>query len=157
MEFELVNNDQEIKNIEVMASIIWPITYKNILSLQQIKYMLDKYLTINAIKENINKGYTYIILKDNNVNIGFMAYCFTNNKLFLSKLYIHPNYTKKGYGKKAIQYLMQFKMPIELTVNKNNKNAIDAYTKLGFKTIDSTVTVIGNDFVMDDYIMKLVF
>lgn len=43
---------------------------------------------------------------------------------------------------------------IYLTVNKNNTNTISAYIKLGFEIVDSIITDIGSNFVMDDYIME---
>lgn len=155
MHFELVDTIEEFKNIEVMASVIWPVTYKNILSMEQIKYMLDKYLSVKAIEQSAKSGYTYIILKVDGNPIGFMAYEFKKDILFLSKLYIQPNHQKKGYSKKAIEYLLQFNLPIELTVNKYNTNAYEAYLHMGFKVTDSIVTDIGNGYVMDDYVMRL--
>ncbi len=154
MEFELVDTELEIKNIEMMASIIWPITYKGILSLEQIRYMLNKYLSKEAIENNIKDGYTYVIFKENEVRMGFLAYKFEQDHLFLSKLYVLPAFQNKGIASNAILYLSQYHQPIVLTVNKNNKNAIDKYLHLGFKQIDSVVTDIGNGYVMDDYIMK---
>jgi len=154
MEFELVDTEIEIKNIEMMASIIWPMAYKNILSSDQIKYMLSKYLSYDEITKSMKQGYTYVIFKDNNVRMGFMAYKFEPEYLFLSKLYILPTFQNYGIASKAIEYLTQYKEPIVLTVNKNNKDAIEKYIHLGFKQIDSVVTDIGNGYVMDDYIMK---
>jgi hypothetical protein len=46
------------------------------------------------------------------------------------------------------------KTSIRLTVNKYNNTTIKAYEKWGFSTINDVVTDIGNDFVMDDYIME---
>lgn len=46
------------------------------------------------------------------------------------------------------------KKAIKLTVNKYNTNTIKIYEKWGFKTVEAVVTDIGNNFVMDDYIMK---
>ena len=57
MEFELVDTEIEIKNIEMMASIIWPIAYKTILSSDQIKYMLSKYLSYDEITKSMKQGY----------------------------------------------------------------------------------------------------
>lgn len=157
MIYKLVENDLDIKDIEMMASIIWPITYKEILSTSQIKYMLNKYLSVDSIKNNIEKeNYTYIVLYDDDKNkIGFMGYQLNEDNLFLSKLYLLPNAQNKGYASMALSYLKQFELPIKLTVNKYNKNAYDKYIHLGFKVIDSVVTNIGNDYVMDDYVMLL--
>lgn len=155
MIFNVVQKDQDIKNIEMMASVIWPIAYKDILEINQIKYMLEKYLSVDAIKANIANHYTYMILESDEGKVGFMAYNIYDDKLFLSKLYILPNMQNKGYATEAIEYLKKLNLDIELTVNKNNKKAYDKYIHLGFKNIESVMTDIGNGFVMDDYVMKL--
>ncbi len=154
MYFELVDTDIEISNISTIAQIIWPIAYKDILESNQIKYMLDKFLSINAIHENIKDGYTYVLIKENDIRMGFFAYKFINDHIFLSKLYILPKFQKLGIAKSVISHLKNFNQPIRLTVNKYNKIAIMVYEKLGFKRIDSVVTDIGSGFVMDDYIYE---
>ncbi len=155
MNFDLVNTNEKRQTVERMASIIWPITYKDILSSKQIAYMLNKFLSDEAISSNIEAGYTYMILKDDKDNqIGFIAYELKSEYIFLSKLYLLPNHQNKHYATDVISYLKSFNLPIELTVNKNNKNAYEKYLHLGFKVIDSVVTDIGNSYVMDDYVMK---
>ena len=75
--------------------------------------------------------------------------------MFLSKLYIKKEFRHKGYGALAFDKIKSLGYPrIRLTVNKNNKNTINAYLKYGFKTVDEDVTDIGSGFVMDDYIME---
>ena len=75
--------------------------------------------------------------------------------LFLSKLYIAHNFRHKGLGREAFNKIKTLGFnKIKLTVNKQNKNTIDAYQKYGFKITDKIVTDIGNGFVMDDYIME---
>lgn len=155
MLFELVDTKDELKQIEFMASIIWPITYKDILSAEQIKYMLNKYLTLDAILANIDDGYTYVIIHDEDNKMGFMAYKLMDTQCFLSKLYILPNFQNQGIARKAIEYLQAFKLPITLTVNKHNGNAYQKYLHMGFTVYDSVVTDIGNGYVMDDYCMVL--
>ena len=79
--------------------------------------------------------------------------------MFLSKLYIKKEFRHNGLGTKAFDFIKDYAIKnnfnkIQLTVNKYNENTINAYIKWGFKTIDSVVTDIGNNFVMDDYIME---
>lgn len=157
MNYKLIETEEEIKNIEMMASIIWPITYKDILSPNQIQYMLNKYLSSDAIKENIVQNNTYILLfdHDNKNKIGFATYLLTKDKIFLSKLYLLPLFQNQGYASMLIEFLKSYKMPIELTVNKKNKAAYEKYIHLGFKCINSIVTDIGNNFYMDDYVLLL--
>ena len=155
MLFELVDTKDELKQIEFMASIIWPIAYKDVLSADQIKYMLNKYLTLDAILANIDDGYTYVIIHDEDNKMGFMAYKLMDTQCFLSKLYILPNFQNQGIARKVIEYLQAFKLPITLTVNKHNYNAYQKYLHMGFTVYDSVVTDIGNGYVMDDYCMVL--
>jgi len=65
----------------------------------------------------------------------------------------------KGLGKKAIQFIERLAKEkgvrkIALTVNKNNRDAIKAYERLGFKNLGSLIQEIGNGFIMDDYKME---
>ena len=90
-----------------------------------------------------------------NQNIGYIGVSPHNDYLFLSKLYVKKEFRHKGIGKAVFEKIKDFGFDkIQLTVNKYNKNTIDAYLKYGFKIIDSIVSDIGNGFVMDDYIME---
>ena len=65
-----------------------------------------------------------------------------------------------GFGKLAFESIKQIALKndlflIRLTVNRNNRDAISAYEKLGFEVVNESVTNIGNGFVMDDYIMEI--
>ena len=78
--------------------------------------------------------------------------------MFLSKLYIKKDYRHKGIGKEAFLKIIDIAKEkkykkIRLTVNKNNKNTINAYLKYGLKIAYEDITDIGHGFVMDDYIM----
>ena len=42
---------------------------------------------------------------------------------------------------------------IIINVNKKNEKAIKAYSRFGFRIIDSHIKDFGNGFVFDDYIM----
>ena len=155
MRFENVDTEIEYQNINTIATITWQATYKDILDSKQIKYMLDKYLSVNAIRKSIAEGYTYTLLIEEDVRTGFFAYKFIDDYIFLSKLYILPNFQNKGIASLVIRELKNFHQPIRLTVNKHNEKAIKAYEHLGFKRIDSIVTPIGEGYVMDDYVYEM--
>ena len=87
--------------------------------------------------------------------MGFIAYKFEENEIFLSKVYLLPNFQHKGLLKQIINHLSIFKQDIRLTVNKNNTNAIKAYESVGFKKFKSVKADIGEGFFMDDYVMIL--
>lgn len=161
MNFLNITTDEEIKVLANLAFEIWHEYWTIILSPEQIDYMVDKFQSYNAIKNQLEKEkYIYNIISDNNNNIGYFGVSIKDDYLFLSKLYIKQSFRKLGYGRKALEEIKQIakqynKTSIRLTVNKYNSNTIKAYEKWGFQTIDAVVTDIGNNFVMDDYIMEL--
>ncbi|MBQ8887328.1 MAG: GNAT family N-acetyltransferase [Candidatus Gastranaerophilales bacterium] len=160
MNFININSEEEIKILANLASEIWHEYWTVILSIEQIDYMVDKFQSELAIKNQIEgERYVYNILEDNGNIIGYFGIAPKEDYLFLSKLYIKKEFRNCGCGRLAFnktkQLAQQFnKKSIRLTVNKNNINTIKAYEKWGFKTIDAVVTDIGNGFVMDDYIME---
>ena len=160
MNFINIENEEEIKNLANLASEIWHEYWTVILSIEQIDYMLEKFQSNEAIKNQIKgEQYVYNMLENNGNILGYFGVTPKEDYLFLSKLYIKKEFRKSGCGRLAFtkikQLAQQFnKKSIKLTVNKNNTNTIKAYEKWGFTTIDSVVTDIGNGFVMDDYIME---
>ena len=160
MNYKNIKTDEEINQLAVLASEIWHEYWPCLLSEEQINYMVEKFQSYNAIKEQIEKErYFYNILEDNGNTIGYFGVCPKENYLFLSKLYIKNDFRGLGCGKQSFNKIKQIaqqcnKNSIQLTVNKNNTNSIKAYEKWGFQTIDSVITDIGNNFVMDDYIME---
>jgi len=155
---EVKRND--INEFAKLTSEIWHEYWTCILSDEQIDYMVDKFQSKNAITEQINNdNYTYFYIMYDNQKAGYIGLSSKRDYLFLSKLYIKKEYRHTGLGTQSFDFIKQFAKDnnynkIQLTVNKYNKNTINAYNKWGFKTVDSVVTDIGNCFVMDDYIME---
>jgi len=151
---------KDIKELAHLTSEIWHEYWTCILSAEQIDYMVDKFQSEHAIKEQIAKeNYIYFYIICDNEKSGYIGMSRKSDYLFLSKLYIKKEYRHKKIGTNAFEFIKEFAQEnnytqIILTVNKYNQNTIDAYNKWNFKTIDSVVTDIGNGFVMDDYIMQ---
>lgn len=160
MNYLNVKTDDDIKILADLASEIWHKYWPKILSPAQIDYMVAKFQSCNAIKEQLeDEGYIYNIMEYNDKNIGYFGVCPKDDYLFLSKIYINDDYRGQGLGKEAFKRIIELakennKNSIRLTVNKYNSNTIETYKKWGFDTINDVVTDIGNDFVMDDYIME---
>ncbi len=152
-----------IENIPILARLaadIWHEYWTEILTLEQIDYMVENFQSEKAIKNQYeNENYTYYFLEFEGKNIGYFGVSEKKDYLFLSKLYILKDYRHKGFGGKAFDKIKELAAEktynsIQLTVNKYNTNTIKAYNKWGFRTINSVVTDIGEGFVMDDYIME---
>lgn len=145
-----------INELAELASEIWHEYWPCILTAEQIDYMVEKFQSKKAIKEQIkNENYVYYFIKVDNEIAGYVGVSDKKDYLFLSKLYIRKEFRHQGLGRLAFNEIkhLGFKK-IRLTVNKYNKNTINAYLKYGFITIDSVVSDIGCEFVMDDYIME---
>ena len=153
---------KDIKELAILASDIWHEYWTVILSDEQIDYMVEKFQSETAITEQIkNENYVYFYILSDGEKSGYIGLSKKDDYLFLSKLYVKKNFRHNGIGTKAFEFIKNYAKTlnykkIKLTVNKYNKNTIDAYNKWGFKTTDAVVTDIGNGFVMDDYIMEFV-
>ncbi len=151
---------KDIKELANLASDIWHEYWVDILSPEQIDYMVEKFQSENAILNQIkSENYTYFFIKSEGQNAGYIGLSKKDDYLFLSKLYIKKEFRRRGFGTQAFEFIRKFASEngfdrIVLTVNKYNENTIKAYYKWHFKQINSVVTDIGNGYVMDDYIFE---
>ncbi len=156
----------QLNIIRHIALVTWPTAYSKIISKEQIEYMLEMMYSQDSLENQLNTlGHTFFIsFNENNEAIGF-ASCSavdTDVKSFkLHKLYVIPSCQGKGAGKLLLDAVMQFSKSknaerIELQVNKKN-TAVDFYHKNGFSIYRELVLDIGNNFVMDDYLMEIHF
>lgn len=90
---------------------------------------------------------------------GYFAIRRDPSKLFLSKLYVDKRFRHRRIASHVIAFLEKLCRgerleTIWLTVNKNNKDSIAAYLRMGFSTVRSQTEPIGEGFVMDDFVME---
>lgn len=159
MLIDKVSAENQIEIIADLACEIWNEHFTPIIGKAQVDYMLEKFQSKKAITEQIENGFLYFLIKNNNDYIGYLGVLPKEGQLFLSKLYIISAERGRGYGRKAIEFIEKLAIDkglskISLTVNKNNSATINTYIKLGFENCDSIVQDIGKNFVMDDYKME---
>jgi ribosomal protein S18 acetylase RimI-like enzyme len=160
MPIKLVSPDQ-IKIIQDLAHLIWPETFKEILSPEQIQYMLEWMYNIKTLKDQAEKGHEFYIYSENGKALGFIgleAYS-EQNKLKIHKIYVLPDIQGKGVGKKlllkAIEIVKEKGISnVFLNVNRYN-NAVGFYKKFGFEILYEENIDIGNGYLMEDYVMNL--
>jgi ribosomal protein S18 acetylase RimI-like enzyme len=158
--FPHVNTAEEIVEVARLAAEIWREYYVSIITIEQIEYMIGKFQSIPAIKDQIQQqGYEYYIIHHDGSAVGYMSVRQEEGKLFLSKFYIVKEHRGRGYASQASAYLEQLCKDrnlshIWLTVNRHNESTIAVYEKKGFKTVREQAADIGNGFVMDDFIME---
>lgn len=151
----------ELHIIEDLAKVIWPVSFKKMISRSQITYMLEWMYNQKKLRENYRNGHRYAVFTEKNNAIGFLSYEPKTNKstVRIHKLYVHPLIQKKGIGKKLLNYaikeaIRQNMTNVDLFVNRTNP-AVVFYKHLGF-TIEEEIDLdIGNGYFMNDYRMKL--
>ncbi len=144
--------------IRDLAYKIWPISYKGMVSDEQIYYMLNERYTDEGIQLAINAGLNFKLAEQDKEFVGFLAYSFVENKLKLNQIYVLPETQGSGIGKQIMDHVVEIAREknlgsIILTVNRNNP-AVNFYKHLDFKIIDEKDFDIGNGFLMNDYIME---
>lgn len=159
MDIVLVD-DSLIDLTSKFASEVFIDYFNDYIGNDQATYMANMFLSNNKIRELINNGAVFKLVKDNGTPVGFTEYLLDGDRVFLSKLYVHKDYRHKGIGKLMLNECIEYAKhnsitKIYLTVNKGNKPTIDVYNHIGFKQIDAVVNDIGHGYVMDDYIMEL--
>lgn len=158
----VVATKEQLAIVKNLAYKIWPNAYETILSKAQLDYMLEMIYSIDSLEKQFNNGHIFLLIEDNQNFIGFASYeinCNNSNKTKLQKLYVLPEIQGKGIGKQVIDYIkekvvLSNNLALFLNVNKFNK-AKDFYQKYGFQIIKEEVIDIGNNYIMDDYVMEI--
>ena len=152
-------SEDEIPILSELATSILREHFDPIIGKAQNDYMLEKFQSISAIKEQFKKGYLYYWVKFENKNIGFLAFFPVENKLYLSKFYLLKEYRGKKISRKMLEFLVNYAKDkklksIYLNVNKHNDSAVNVYKHLGFIIIREEKNDIGNGFYMDDFVFE---
>ena len=156
---------EDIKTIQKITYITWPITYGKILSGEQLDYMLDLFYSDEALNNQFEKKEQlfYLILEDE-ATIGFIGieHNYKNQAVTkIHKIYLLPETQGKGIGKKVIEEIKKMALEnhstaLSLNVNRFN-SALSFYKKRGFEIIDEINIDIGNGYLMEDYVMEKKF
>lgn len=161
IEINIAASTADLLLIEQLANTIWHEHYTPIIGLDQVEYMLDKYQSVESMKNQIKRGYSYYIINYNSRSVGYLSFNKERNIIFLSKIYVLHSFRGKKIGKTAISFVESIAKEyglskIHLGVNKYNVKAIQTYEKLGFKKVGPSITDIGSGFIMDDFKMEKV-
>lgn len=152
----------DVPKIRQIALETWPIAYAEILSPEQLSYMLELMYSEHALRDQFAKGHQFLLLENGAHEIGFAGYEHHHAKRAttrLHKLYVLPAKQGLGAGKALLQAVqkataLERDTVLELNVNKYNR-AKEFYLRNGFSVIRDEVIDIGSGFVMDDHVMEL--
>ena len=153
---------EEFSKVRELAQIIWPICYKNILSIEQISYMMDMMYSTSVIEKEVEEGIHYYFIELDSQIAGYVAWGPWENvpsTAKLHKLYLLPQMQGQKIGNIVINLVKQQVKAsgccrIRLNVNRENNNAIKCYSNNNFTMVQIENNDIGNGFYMMDYVME---
>jgi ribosomal protein S18 acetylase RimI-like enzyme len=155
----------DLPDVVSMMNKIWWRHFPGIISDEQIDYMLSRFYSLEALSEDFERAdVEYRFIQCVHGRVGFCSFGpgKAGHYLSLHKLYVLPQFQRRGYGSAALGQLERIGRTrgvrgIVLAVNRNNRGAIRAYREQGFVVRDSVKKDIGGGFFMDDYMMEKSF
>ena len=130
MTISVVSRNQ-LPIIKDLAYQIWPNAYGEILSKQQLDYMLNLIYNIDSLEKQIDKNHTFLLVEEENQFVGFASYELNyenSNKAKIQKLYVLPQIQGKGIGKKLIDFIKEIAIEnknLSLILNVNRRPRIN--------------------------------
>jgi len=150
----------DIAAIRRIAHATWPSAYGNLLSKEQLDYMLGLMYSETSLQEQMNKGHQFFMAELDGNAFGFASVSAEDDDSFkLNKLYVTPITQKTGAGKALLDETINYAKQnggakLFLQVKRDN-NAKGFYEKHGFVITGELDLAIGNGYFMNDYIMEL--
>ncbi len=146
----------DISTINFLAQKIWRIHYSNIISAEQIEFMLLNRYSSRAIEEGMKSGEKYFLAFRESEAVAYASIEQKNNFYYLHKFYLDVSKHRTGIGKQFFHYLLSqidASKPIRLQVNRTNYKAINFYFKVGFVIEQVGDFDIGGGYFMNDFVM----
>ena len=161
-------SSEDIMCIHDMAQVVFRHTYREILSAEQMEYMMEWMYSPENLQKQLDEGHVYYIAHHDRKACGYVSVQPEGSaddglQLFhLQKIYVLPSEQGQGLGRalfdRAVAHVLKAaggrEARIELNVNRNNPS-IGFYQHLGLRILRQGDFHIGNGFYMNDYIMGL--
>ena len=151
--------------IHRLAWDIFPATYRQILSPEQIDYMMEWMYSMDALhRQMTDEGHVYLIAYDGGGKqaVGYVSIRPDGADIFhLEKIYVLPSMQGTGCGRRLFESAVDCvrsvhpePFTVELNVNRENP-ALGFYRHMGMHEERRGDFPIGNGFYMNDYIMAI--
>lgn len=147
----------DIAQIAALAYEIWNEYYPSILGQAQVDYMLNRFYSAEALKEQMMEGHRFHLILADGIFGGYISESNSSaSEGFLHKFYLSKSIRGLGIGHEAFHAVFDQKTDLKflrLTVNRMNYKSVNFYFSLGF-FIEKTIEIdIDNGFIMDDFMM----
>ena len=161
-------SEENLKTIHDMAQVVFRHTDKEILSPEQMEYMMDMMYSMPNLLIQLKEGHHYYIAYEDQTPCGYVSVQHEGadgegvEVFHLHKIYVMPDAQGKGIGiglfNRAVEHVKDAcagkSARIELNVNKFNKS-VEFYKHIGMRVLLEEDFPIGNGFYKTDYIMGL--
>ena len=157
----------DIRQIQNLSDIAFRSTYKDILSAEQMEYMMYWMYSSESLQNQFEQGHRYFIAYLEDTPVGYASLqpegADDGVQVFhLQKLYVLPSEQGCGLGRMLFERAAGLALEsakgqvarLELNVNRSNP-AVDFYKHLGLKILRQGGFPIGCGFYMNDYIMGI--
>ena len=150
----------ELGLVRQVADVVWPVTFRPILSDEQIAFMMEMMYAPTVMEREYDAGIQFYGAFAGSAPIGYLSWGhYAPGTAKLHKCYLLTEYQGKGIGSQMLQEVKKLAQEagyshLRLNVNRHNIKAIRSYSRNGFKTIETVDTPIGNGFFMNDYVME---
>lgn len=160
MKIEEASSD-EIWIIQSLAERVWAKTYRDLISKEQIEYMMEMMYSASSLKKQMTEEkHHFLLVKDDFEYIAYLSYELNSDNseyTKIHKIYVLSTMQGKGIGERLIKEVIKtakenHNIGLKLNVNRGNK-AIGFYERLGFKQTEIQNIDIGNGYLMEDYVM----
>jgi ribosomal protein S18 acetylase RimI-like enzyme len=161
IELRRATSGEDVSEVARLAREIWNEHYPPIIGKEQVDYMVAKFQSAEAIREQIAAGFEYYLIVLDGSAAGYLAVVPEpeSSSLLLSKIYVRRHSRGMGLGEAALRLAENICRErnlggIRLCVNKRNARSIAWYERRGFSISGPTVRDIGGGFLMDDFMME---
>ena len=153
----------ELHLVRQVADEVWPLTFREILSPEQIVYMMEMMYAPEVMEREYSEGIRFHGVFDGEKAVGYFIWgaCKeVHGAAKLHKCYLLTEYQGKGIGTRMLKEVKQLAAQagfsiLRLNVNRHNEKAMKAYFRNGFTCVEMVDNPIGNGFYMNDFVMEV--
>jgi ribosomal protein S18 acetylase RimI-like enzyme len=134
----------DLIGVQELLRATWHDTYDALLGSVRVAEMTAVWHSIDALKQEIERPHASFLVAL--VRSELVGHAFAEERacglLFLSRLYVLPQYQRQGIGKSLLATVMQLhpsSSHVELIVEKRNLPASTFYSGHGFAVVDEIV------------------
>ena len=153
---------KDIPLIRQLAEQVFPETYKNIITPEQCRYIMDMMYSEESLRlQMTEEGHVYQLLSVDGEAAGYVSVQPIESDLYeLQKIYVLPRFQGRHLGRTLFDAAVALVKKLHpepcrmfLHVNRYNK-AKTFYEHLGLKVTKQGDYDIGHGYFMNDYIME---